>query len=73
MFESGAVYFPKSAPWLDTLFEELFGFPNSRTDDQVDSISQALSWIQKRRRTFDDVELGVISIRNERSFDSLGM
>jgi predicted phage terminase large subunit-like protein len=73
MFESGAVYFPKNAPWLDTLLEELFGFPNFRSDDQVDSISQALSWIQKRRRSFDDVELGLISIRKEPLFDRLGM
>jgi predicted phage terminase large subunit-like protein len=43
-FESGQVYFPNQAPWLADLETELFAFPNSRHDDQVDSISQALSY-----------------------------
>ena len=48
MFEAGSVLFPKQAPWLDELINELLAFPNYRHDDQVDSISQALSWIRKR-------------------------
>ena len=42
-FESGQVYFPEEAPWLEDLEEELLSFPHSRYDDQVDSISQALA------------------------------
>jgi predicted phage terminase large subunit-like protein len=42
-FESGQVLFPKSASWLEVLEAELFAFPGSRHDDQVDSISQALA------------------------------
>jgi predicted phage terminase large subunit-like protein len=42
-FEAGQVYFPKSASWVPTLEAELFSFPGSRHDDQVDSISQALA------------------------------
>jgi predicted phage terminase large subunit-like protein len=42
-FENGQVFFPKEEPWLRDLEEELFAFPNGRHDDQVDSISQALS------------------------------
>ena len=38
-FEAGAVFFPKSAPWLDPLKAELLGFPNVKHDDQVDSVS----------------------------------
>jgi predicted phage terminase large subunit-like protein len=49
-FESGAIWFPKGAPWLSTLKAELLGFPNVRYDDQVDSISQALSWIKQHRQ-----------------------
>ena len=49
-FESGAVWFPKSAPWLSSLKAELLGFPNVKHDDQVDSISQALSWLKKHRQ-----------------------
>ena len=46
-FEAGSVYFPKQAPWLPALLEELLAFPYFRSDDQVNSISQALTWIQK--------------------------
>jgi predicted phage terminase large subunit-like protein len=49
-FESGCVFFPKNAPWLDELKAELLGFPNTKNDDQVDSITQALIWIKKRRQ-----------------------
>jgi hypothetical protein len=37
------VFFPERAPWLPELEAELFAFPGSRHDDQVDSISQALN------------------------------
>ncbi len=54
MFESGSVFFPRTAPWLQELVRELLSFPSVRHDDQVDSISQALNWIREhrmRRRT----------------------
>ena len=47
-FASGQVFFPHRAPWLDELEAELFAFPGSRHDDQVDSISQALSFEMQR-------------------------
>ena len=40
--EAGHVYLPKSAAWLG----ELLSFPNGRHDDQVDSVSQFLRWLQ---------------------------
>jgi len=52
-FASGQVFFPQQAPWLDELEAELFAFPGSRHDDQVDSISQALSF-EIRRPLWDD-------------------
>ena len=42
-FESGLVFFPKQAPWLADFEAELFAFPNTRFDDQVDSTAQALA------------------------------
>jgi predicted phage terminase large subunit-like protein len=42
-FKSGQVFFPSQAPWLAEFEAELLTFPNSRHDDQVDSISQALA------------------------------
>jgi predicted phage terminase large subunit-like protein len=43
-FEAGLVLFPKNAPFLPELEAELLTFPQGKTDDQVDSISQALSY-----------------------------
>jgi predicted phage terminase large subunit-like protein len=43
IFEAGQVHFPERAAWLPELEAELFSFPGSRHDDQVDSISQALN------------------------------
>jgi predicted phage terminase large subunit-like protein len=43
-FEAGLVLFPKGAPFLAELEAELLTFPQGKTDDQVDSISQALSF-----------------------------
>jgi predicted phage terminase large subunit-like protein len=51
-FEAGAVFFPKAAPWLSGLKAELLGFPNVRYDDQVDSVTQALAWIEKRTQSY---------------------
>jgi predicted phage terminase large subunit-like protein len=41
-FEAGQVHFPMQASWLPELEAELFAFPGSSHDDQVDSISQAI-------------------------------
>ena len=41
-FYARRVHFPKGAPYLAELERELLQFPNGKTDDQVDSISQAL-------------------------------
>jgi len=54
--EAGQVYLPKQAPWLGDLQAELLQFPRGRHDDQVDSISQFLNWIQRRTGTGWSVE-----------------
>ena len=43
-FEAGLVLFPKGASFLPELEAELLTFPQGKTDDQVDSISQALAY-----------------------------
>ncbi|MCG3777288.1 MAG: hypothetical protein JW395_4166 [Nitrospira sp.] len=43
-FEAGLVHFPRGARFLPELEAELLAFPQARTDDQVDSISQALNY-----------------------------
>src|SRR6266487_2678178 len=45
--EAGQVHLPRDAPWLHDFLNELLGFPNARHDDQVDSVSQFLCWIQQ--------------------------
>jgi predicted phage terminase large subunit-like protein len=51
-FHAGSVHFRAGAAWLDELLAELLGFPGTRHDDQVDSVSQALAfvtWIEAHR------------------------
>jgi predicted phage terminase large subunit-like protein len=47
-FEAGQVILPHDAAWLADLLHELLGFPNTRHDDQIDSVSQFLSWAESR-------------------------
>jgi predicted phage terminase large subunit-like protein len=48
-FEAGQVFLPREAPWLSELLHEILGFPHARNDDQIDSVSQFLNWIESRR------------------------
>ena len=43
--ESGAVHVPQWAPWLDAFRHEILAFPDGRADDQVDALSQALTYL----------------------------
>ena len=47
--EAGHVWLPERAAWLEELRIELATFPHGRHDDQVDSISQFLSWHFERK------------------------
>ena len=53
-FAAGLVRFPKDAPFMAELIRELLEFPQSKYDDQVDSISQALAY-QFSGYTLDNV------------------
>ena len=46
-FESGNVYFPFE-DYTETIIDQLTGFPNTKHDDIVDSISQALNWAREK-------------------------
>jgi predicted phage terminase large subunit-like protein len=48
-FEAGDVLLPRSASWLDDYVAELLSFPNGSHDDQIDSTSQALRYLTRRR------------------------
>jgi predicted phage terminase large subunit-like protein len=51
--EAGKVLVPKAATWLDDFRCELHAFPNGQHDDQVDALSQLMTWDMERpRHTF---------------------
>jgi predicted phage terminase large subunit-like protein len=53
VLEEGHVYIPPPAKykWVKELFiPEVCGFPNRRRDDQVDSMTMALIWLQSKRK-----------------------
>lgn len=49
-FEAGEVLLPRGAPWLETYLTELLAFPSGSHDDQIDSTSQALRYLTRKRR-----------------------
>lgn len=46
--ESGNVYLPEGASWLEDFIAEFVAFPNGKNDDQVDCLSQALNELAGR-------------------------
>jgi len=49
LIESGFVYLPREAGWRADYLREITIFPNCKFDDQVDSTSQALAFINELR------------------------
>jgi predicted phage terminase large subunit-like protein len=47
IFDSGKVYLPTQARWVDDFIHELTAFPSAKFDDQVDAMSQALTYIRE--------------------------
>jgi predicted phage terminase large subunit-like protein len=48
--EAGKVFVKDGAPWLDELRTEVLSFPHGRHDDQVDALSQLMTWDTERRK-----------------------
>lgn len=46
--ESGRVWIPDAAPWLVEWMTELLGFPVAAHDDQIDSLSQLLDYLDNK-------------------------
>jgi predicted phage terminase large subunit-like protein len=70
-FKSGTILLPKQASWLANFEDELFAFPDSRYDDQVDALSQGLAqpedegyvwWTDKHTENFNNM-LATIAFR----------
>lgn len=47
--EAGKVALPHSAAWLDAFRTEVLAFPHGKHDDQVDALSQLMTWDHQRR------------------------
>ncbi len=47
IIEAGRVWVPANVPWLAGWMDEMAAFPGGRYDDQVDTMSQALSYLDK--------------------------
>ncbi|MCH7956911.1 MAG: phage terminase large subunit, partial [Proteobacteria bacterium] len=45
ILEAGYVHLPESAGWLPDFQTEMLLFPRGSHDDQVDSVSQFLTWV----------------------------
>jgi predicted phage terminase large subunit-like protein len=45
--EAGRVLVPEHAAWLNDFKAEIMAFPNVAHDDQIDSLSQFLGWIDQ--------------------------
>jgi phage terminase large subunit-like protein len=43
------VFLPKDVPWLHEFKVEVMALPNGKHDDQIDSLSQFMSWIGNRQ------------------------
>ena len=48
LIEAGRVWIPTVAPWLAAFLDETAAFPGGKYDDQVDALSQALEFLDKR-------------------------
>ena len=46
LFASGRVHVPTEAPWLSDYLDELFAFPGSKYDDQIDATAYALNYMR---------------------------
>ena len=53
MMEAGRLKLPTEALWLADFKSEILAFPSGRHDDQVDALSQLLTWELRRHRYAD--------------------
>ena len=71
-FEELQVHLPKEAPWLAAFLHEMLAFPNSRHDDQIDSVSQFLYWAEAHPPIVICLPIVVTLASNVGRFDNLG-
>ncbi len=55
--EAGKVYLPEEAPWMHDFMQEVSLFPNSSFVDQVDSLTQALQYLNSTQSLGSGLDL----------------
>jgi predicted phage terminase large subunit-like protein len=50
--EAGKVFLRAGTPWLGDLRTEMLAFPHGKHDDQVDALSQLMTWNEQPKRTY---------------------
>jgi predicted phage terminase large subunit-like protein len=68
VIESGRVFLPEAAPWLADYEAELSVFPLGKHDDQVDSTSQALQYLQGSSKKIEIFTANPITGQSKFSF-----
>lgn len=63
VIESGRVFLPQKAPWLDAFKTEVISFPCGRHDDQVDALTQLLA--NKPIITYSNINLDLSGLTCE--------
>jgi len=56
--EAGALFLPRSSPWLTDFMQEYLSFPKGRHDDQIDALSQFVEWRGNREDGVFDFDFG---------------
>jgi len=56
--EAGSLLIPNSAPWRGHFVQEYLEFPMGKYDDQIDALSQFLTWQFGRRSNLFDFDFG---------------
>jgi predicted phage terminase large subunit-like protein len=67
LIEAGNVYLPMpdEQPWIEDTLLEFVSFPAAAHDDRVDAASQALHWLQAKRRGLDTAFLDAVAAANQ--------
>ncbi len=73
LWNSGSVWLPESAPWLDQFIDEHLAFPVGKADDSVDSCSMVLNWWSaKDRSSLFKQAMGAVRKSGYRGWDYSG-
>ncbi len=68
LIEAGNVLLPMpdEQPWIEDTLLEFVSFPAAKHDDRVDAASQALNWLQSKRRAFNGASFSrILALNNE--------